>query len=100
MAHYKFEYTDTFAGEANFAWIRSGVISVPELVHYGYTGSADGSYHKASKAQMREVMRKVKAEIGLNGVRGKKEEWGETIVFRPYGMATVLFIDWHEAEEV
>ena len=99
MQKYKYEYTDTFAGEANYCWVRRGVVSVAELTHYGYTGSADGSYHKANKAQMREVMRKTKAALGLSGVRGTREEWGETIVFRPYGMATVLFIDWYEGED-
>lgn len=99
MHQYQFEYTDTFGGDANYSWVKRGIVSVPELVHYGYTGGADGSYSKADKAQMREVMRKIKAEIGLTGVRGTKEDWAGTITFRPYGMATVLFIDWYEGED-
>ena len=98
MHQYKFEYTDTFAGEANYCWVRRGVVSVPELVHYGYTGCADGSYSKADKAQMREVMRKIKAELGLTGVRGVRESWGDVEVFKPYGMATVLFVEFDDGE--
>ena len=98
MNKFKYEYTDTFGGEANYCWVKRGAVYVPELTHYGYTGSTDGSYSKANKAQTREVMRQVKAELGLTGVRGAKESWGETIVFRPYGMATILFIDWNDGE--
>ena len=44
MSHfYDVEYTDTFAGEANYSWVRRAVVSVPDLAHYGYTGGADGS---------------------------------------------------------
>lgn len=100
MQKYQFEYTDTFGGEANYCWVKRGIVSVPELVHYGYTGSADGSYTKADKAQAREIMRQVKACLGLTGVRGVREDWGGTIVFKPHGMNTVLFIDWHEGDNV
>ena len=95
---YQFKYTDTFSGEANYSWVRRGVVSVPDLVHYGYTGSADGSYSKADKAQMREVMRRIKAKLGLTGVRGVRETWGDVEVFKPYGMATVLFIEYDDGE--
>ena len=54
MQNYKYEYTDTFGGDANYCWCKRGTVSVPELVHYGYTGSSDGSYTKADRAQMRE----------------------------------------------
>lgn len=98
MTTYSYEYTDTFAGEANYCWVKRGKVNVPELIHYGYTGSTDGSYSKADKAQMREVMRRVKAELGLTGVRGIRESWGNMcVVFRPYGMATILFIEFEES---
>ena len=86
------EYTDTFGGEANYSWVRRATVSVPELPHYGYTGSTDGSYTKADKAQSRELMRRAKAAVGLTGVRGRTSQFGEGLEFRPYGCCTVMFI--------
>jgi len=92
MHTYEYEYTDTFAGEANYCWVKRGKVHVPELTHYGYTGSSDGSYSKADKAQRRQVMTLVKRDIGLTGVRGRVEEWGDCVVFKPYGMNSIVFI--------
>lgn len=96
MNIYEYEYTDTFAGEANYCWVKRGKVAMPELTHYGYTGSPDGSYARADKAFSRELVRRVKAQLGLTGVRCKREEWGEMIVLRPYGSATVVFISYCE----
>ena len=98
MQKFKYEYTDTFGGEANYSWVKRGTVYAPELTHYGYTGSTDGSFWKANKAQTREIIRQVKAELGLTGVRGARETWGDVEVFRPYGMATVLFIEFDDGE--
>lgn len=68
------EYTDTFAGEANYSWVRRATIEAPETI-------ADTA-----------LMRRAKKALGLSGVRGRRESWGETIVFRPYGACTILFI--------
>ncbi len=92
LIKFNVEYTDTFGGEANYSWAKRAVVYVPELNHYGYTGSTDGSYRKANKAQTRELMRKAKAAVGLTGVRGVTSQVGEVIEFRPYGSATVMFI--------
>lgn len=89
---YEYEYTDTFAGEANYCWVRRGKVTMPELTHYGYDGITN--YSRASRIESRELMRRVKAELGLSGVRGKTYHHGDTIEFRPYGSATVLFITW------
>ena len=97
MQNYKYEYTDTFGGDANYCWCKRGTVSVPELVHYGYTGSSDGSYTKADRAQMREVMRLVKAELGLTGVRGIRQSWGDIEVFKPYRSNTILFVEFKES---
>jgi len=94
---YEYEYTDTFAGEANYCWVRRGKVTMPGLSHCGYTGSADGSYSRANRIANRELMRRVKAELGLTGVRGKTYHHGEMSEFRPYGLATVLFITWSES---
>jgi len=93
LQKFAYEYTDTVEGEANYCWVKRGRVYAPELVHYGYTGSTDGSYSKANKAQMREIMRRVKAELGLTGVKGVRESWGDTEVFKPYGTATILFVE-------
>lgn len=85
------EYTDTFGGEANYSWVERRTITVPELTHYGYTGSTDGSYHKALKAQEREIARLAKAAVGLTGRKGRSTWYGDSYEFRPYGSATVLF---------
>ena len=96
MHTYTYEYTDTFGGDANYCWVKRGVVSVPELVHYGYTGSADGTYTKASKAQMRVVVTLEKRKLGLTGIPCKRDDYGSDIILRPYGKATILFIDFKE----
>lgn len=85
------EYTDTFAGEANYSWVRRAEILMPDLTHYGYDGAQ--GYTKAAKAYRRELMRKAKAAVGLTGVRGETVEVGEIIEFRPYGINAVMFVD-------
>lgn len=97
MHKFKYEYTDTFGGDANYSWVKRGTVYAPELTHYGYTGSTDGTYSKADKAQMREVMRQVKAELGLTGVRGVRESWGNIEVFKPYRSNTILFVEFEES---
>jgi len=93
---YNIEYTDTFGGEANYSWVRRAVVYVPELNHYGYTGSADGSYSRANRIANRELMKKAKAEMGLTGIRGRTYWHGDSGEFRPYGMATILFLSFKE----
>jgi hypothetical protein len=87
---YNVEYTDTFSGEANYSWVRRATVTMPELTHYGYDGGTN--YWKANKASDRQLMRRAKAAMGLTGVRGTREEMGDTIVFRPYGSCTVMFV--------
>lgn len=84
------EYTDTFGGEANYAWVRRHSVTMPELTHYGYDGGTN--YAKANKIYERELMRRAKAAVGLTGVRGVSSWHGDQGEFRPYGMCTVLFI--------
>lgn len=98
MATFNVEYTDTFSGEANYSWVRRAVVKVPELTYYGYTGSTDGSYHRANKSQTRVLMTKAKAAMGLTGVRGVTCEMGQGLEFRPYGMATVMFVTIEELD--
>lgn len=74
------EYTDTFAGEANYCWVRRATIA------------------RNRRAYDRELMRKAKAAVGITGMRGRKESYGDSIAFYPYGTATVLFINWKESD--
>lgn len=92
---YDVEYTDTFGGEANYSWVKRAVITMPELTHYGYDGGT-GGYTRANRINNREVMKAAKAAVGLTGVRGVTYHQGDTSEFRPYRMATVLFINWHD----
>lgn len=94
MQTFEYEYTDTFAGDANYSWVKRGKVNVPDLSHYGYDGSH--GYAKADRRQARHIMRKAKAALGLSGIRGKRETWGDTEVFRPYGAATILFVRYCE----
>ena len=74
---YDVEYTDTFGGEANYCWVRRARV--------------DGKSPLA-------VMRAAKAAVGLSGVRGRTYRNGDCTEFRPYGMATVMFVTWCEGE--
>src|SRR5262245_5250558 len=70
---YDVEYTDTFGGYANYSWVRRETISV-------------------ASDSCRTILREAKRIIGLTNVRGKTTDHGDTIVFRPYRMATVLYV--------
>lgn len=96
MAHitYDVEYTDTFAGEANYCWVQRHKVTMPELTHYGYDGHS--GYAKANKVFQRELMRKAKAACGLTDQRGTVSNYGDTTEFRPYKACTVMFITWCE----
>ena len=75
------EYTDTFAGEANYAWVRRATIPTRG--------------HTESQAS---IMRRAKAALGLTGVKGRTTQQGGTgdYEFRPYGMACVAFVSWDD----
>jgi len=71
LEKYNYEYTDTFGGEANYCWVIRG---------------------KVLAKDWKSAVRKVKAEIGLTGVRCKKEEYGNMLRLTPYGMCQTVFI--------
>lgn len=93
---YDVEYTDTFAGEANYSWVRRAAVTMPELTHYGYDGGTN--YAKANKVFNRELMKRAKAAMGLTGVRGVSAAHGDGLEFRPYRSATVLFVTYRDAD--
>ena len=77
----KVEYTDTFAGEANYSWVKRATIRL------------DGSLSD------KQVLAQAKKLMGLSGVRGDVTDTGDVVGFRPYGMNTVLFVIYdHEGE--
>ena len=73
---YNVEYTDTFGGESNYSWVKRATIDAPD---------------NATRAT---IVRRAKKAIGLTGLRGRTNDFGEMIEFRPYGYCTVLFITW------
>lgn len=91
---YDVEFTDTFAGEANYSWVHRAAVYMPELTHYGYDGGTN--YMRANKVFRRELMKRAKAEMGLTGVRGTRFDHGDMIEFRPYRSCTVLFVTYRD----
>ena len=71
---YRAEYTDTFGGEANYSWVHRVRFEAPESI------------------TDRKLVIRAKRALGLTGVRCRRETWGETIVLRPVGQATVVFV--------
>lgn len=69
---YDVEYTDTFGGEANYCWVtRLKVEAVSPLA----------------------AVRRVKRELGISGVRCRREDYGDSIALYPYGFCSVIFIN-------
>jgi hypothetical protein len=88
---FNLEYTDTFAGETNYCWVRRYTLLVPSMEPDTVYTSAATVYRK-SCAYERELVRKAKSLVGLTGIRCRKESIGETIALYPSGSCTVLFI--------
>lgn len=74
-----YEVTDTYAGEANYSWVKRGTVECKEGESYSDLAA----------------IRRVKKAIGWNGTRCKVENYGDTIVLRPVGYCQVCFIDFH-----
>jgi hypothetical protein len=70
------EYTDTFSGEANYAWVNRKTIEFSR-----------------ENVSQHAIMRKAKQAVGLNGVRGNTERQGCGFVFTPYNHNTILFVN-------
>jgi hypothetical protein len=72
------EYTDTFAGEANYSWVRRGTFFTQE------------------NATQRQIVTAAKKELGLTGVRCKTFDNGDYFELRPIGSCTVAFVNFYE----
>ena len=68
------EYTDTFCGEANYAWVKRFELIVPE------------------ELSTKTIMRIAKELCGLASVRGQWYEYSDSLKFIPANSNTVLFI--------
>lgn len=80
---YLVEYTDTYAGEPNYCWVRRRRINV------------------SAEASMREVLRVARAAVGLTGVKGDVTAWyGDEYHWVPRGMCTIMMVRWDDSPEV
>ena len=70
----QFELTDLFSGQANYSWVKRGTIDVPE--------NATDTY----------IMRKVKRELDITGIRCRVNRIGDTWEFRPSGSLCIGFV--------
>jgi hypothetical protein len=68
------EITDTFAGEANYSWVKRETITLPD------------------SASDRTIIRRAKAALGLTGCRCRTFPMGEGWELRPVGLLRVAFI--------
>jgi hypothetical protein len=69
------EVTDTFGGEANYAWVRRFKVDAePDISDLA-------------------LVRRAKREAGWSGIRCRRESFGETIALYPQGMCQVMFIN-------
>jgi len=69
------EYTDTFGGEANYSWVRRVTVTIPD------------------SASDLTIVRMCKAALGLTGVKGVTENYGDSFRFTPNGSCTVAFFN-------
>jgi hypothetical protein len=67
------EVTDTFAGEANYSWVKRETLELPQGI------------------SNRALVRRAKAALGLSGVRGSMHCYGDAWEFHPYGCCMVAF---------
>jgi hypothetical protein len=71
---YDIEMTDTFAGEANYCWVKRGELEAPATL----TRLA--------------LVRRAKALMGLNGVPCRTYDHGDMVEIRPRSACIVMFV--------
>ena len=72
----RIEVTDLFCGEANYSWKREYELDLPENISNLC------------------LMRRVKKEVGWNGVKSKVYNSGDCIEIRPNGLLQIAFVYW------
>ena len=73
---YNLELTDTFAGEANYSWVKRAQLDAP------------------SNASRRSLVRRAKAWAGLTGMPCEVSDHGDMIQVKPRGQCVVMFVTW------
>lgn len=73
-----YEHTDTFGSEANYSWVKRGTIELPE-------SSSD-----------KAIVRAVKKELGMTGVKCNRVWSYDGISFKPRGICQIVFITFGE----
>jgi hypothetical protein len=81
---WKIEVTDTFGGEANYAWVNR--YEMPS--RYQRNGRPERQVG---------IMRRAKALAGFTSVRGETISFGDSYEFRPRGACVVMFVTWEDA---
>lgn len=74
------EVTDTFAGEANYSWVKRFTIE-----------------SRANEGKIATV-RRAKKESGLNGVKCNTSDYGDSWRLDIHGACIVCFISWVDPE--
>lgn len=81
------EVTDTFAGEANYCWVKRGTVELkPSLTALS-----------VKRAQHRAVIKAVREVAGWPvSVRVNLEDFGDAFTIRPRGLLQVAFVTWQD----
>jgi hypothetical protein len=74
------EYTDTFAGEANYSWVER------------HTFDIDGLTNRQVELRAREL-------VGLTGIRCSREDYGDMVTWIPQPWCTIAFLTYNWDEE-
>jgi len=67
--------TDTFGGEANYAWANRYEFAI------------------SSEASQRNIVRKAKFLAGMTGVKADTYDYGDSLTVKPRGYNQVIFVD-------
>jgi hypothetical protein len=68
-------HTDTFAGEANYAWVNRH------------------EFKAADDASRRSLVQRAKKECGLTNHPCDVTEWGDDITIQPRGLNQIVFVN-------
>lgn len=71
-------HTDTFCGEANYAWANTH------------------EFEEWSGAARRTLVMRAKQECGLTGVRCDVDDYGDQLTIRPRGLCQIIFVECKE----
>jgi len=81
---YRWEYTDTFAGEANYCWVRRGIIRDAQPRREVYVA---GDWDKIKQ----RICNAARREAGLAGVKSRRSDFGDMVRYDQG--CTVLFVE-------